>query len=303
MSSLSPPEQRDFERLLEMGGGYVLNFTDRSFAEFVVDTVGLDIGLPKYCAFGASKAKRLRAFWRLEADLIVGRLLSGLVEYIESDERGPKPTAPLLGRCRAAALRLQGGMAGLAPLKDAVEPLDLAYLEKQIARMEAAVSSDPALAIGTAKELVESVSKTVLRERGNPAPEDLDLHPLAKRMLSQLQTEHLLDATSEAGAEIVRRILANLASVTQGVGELRNKHGTGHGKEGRTADVDPSLALLAVCASAAYCRFVLHVHRAHPSAGSGLHAWSPGAGERPVQADSTQPINSEPGAVRPRLSS
>jgi hypothetical protein len=201
---------------------------------------------------------------------------------LETDERRPKPAGPLLDRCKAASLRLQAGTAGLAPLKEAIEPLDLAYLEKQIARMETAVSSDPALAIGTAKELVESVSKTVLRERGNPAPEDLDLHPLAKRLLAELQAKGLLDATSEAGAEIVRRILANLASVTQGVAELRNKHGTGHGKEGRTEEADPSLALLAVCAAAAYCRFVLHVHRSHPPAGSGVHAWTPGDGAGPA---------------------
>jgi hypothetical protein len=284
MSSLSPSEQRDFERLLEMGGGYVLNFTDRSFAEFVVDTVGVDIGLPKYSVFGGSKAKRLRTFWRVEEDGVVGKLLGGLVQYLETDDRGPKPAPPLLARCKAAALRLEAGAAGVALLRAAVEPLDLPYLDRQIARMEGAVSSDPALAIGTAKDLIESVSKTVLRERGSPAPDNLDLLPLAKRLLQQLQGEHLLDATSQPGGEVVRRVLANLTSVAQGIAELRNRHGTGHGKEGLTADADPSLALLAVCAAAAYCRFVLHVHRSHSPAGSRVHAWTVGDGQGPGPA-------------------
>ena len=38
MSDLTFTEKRKFEQLLKMGSGYVLDFSNRSFAEFVLDT-------------------------------------------------------------------------------------------------------------------------------------------------------------------------------------------------------------------------------------------------------------------------
>ena len=62
-----------------MGGGYVLDFTDRTFAE-LFDRYEVTIDSEKYEYNGTSKAKRLRAFWEIEPDLLVGRVLSEMVE-------------------------------------------------------------------------------------------------------------------------------------------------------------------------------------------------------------------------------
>lgn len=43
MSDLAHLEKRQFERLLQMGRSYVLNFSNGTFAEFVTDSVGRDI--------------------------------------------------------------------------------------------------------------------------------------------------------------------------------------------------------------------------------------------------------------------
>lgn len=58
MSDISFTERRLLESLFEMGGGYVLDFSDRTFNEFIVDAVQKDIDDPKYGQ--ESKAKRLR---------------------------------------------------------------------------------------------------------------------------------------------------------------------------------------------------------------------------------------------------
>lgn len=47
-----------------------------SLPNFFRDTVNIDIYAPK----GNSKAKRLRAFWEIESDQLVGKVLSGLLE-------------------------------------------------------------------------------------------------------------------------------------------------------------------------------------------------------------------------------
>jgi hypothetical protein len=43
MADLTPQEKRMFERVLEMGSGYVLSFCNRSFDEFVHDSTSRDI--------------------------------------------------------------------------------------------------------------------------------------------------------------------------------------------------------------------------------------------------------------------
>lgn len=73
MSSLKMLERGCFEELFDMAGGYVLNFTNRTFSEFLRESAGVDIYSDKYAISGDSKARRLRAFIELEEDTVVGK--------------------------------------------------------------------------------------------------------------------------------------------------------------------------------------------------------------------------------------
>jgi len=81
LSSLTFVEKRQLEDFLDMGGGYVLDFSNRTFQEFVFDAVKIDIYAGKYDDKGGSKANHLRCFWEKEGDPLVGRLLKAMVEY------------------------------------------------------------------------------------------------------------------------------------------------------------------------------------------------------------------------------
>lgn len=85
MSSLKTIEKKVFEDLFGMASGYVLDFTNNTFAEFFRDTVNIDIYDDKYSFNGESKAKRLRAFWEVEPDSAVGTVLSELLEVWKYD--------------------------------------------------------------------------------------------------------------------------------------------------------------------------------------------------------------------------
>lgn len=76
MATISFQEKRVIEDFMEMHGGYVLNFSDRTFQIFVADVTGIDICLEKFFVNGGSKANRLRTFIRLESDYTIGKLLS-----------------------------------------------------------------------------------------------------------------------------------------------------------------------------------------------------------------------------------
>lgn len=80
MSSLKSTDRILFEKLFGMETGYVLNFNDRSFRGFVVESTGIDIFDGEY-AVSMSKAKRLRLFLEKENDYVVQKLLKDLVTY------------------------------------------------------------------------------------------------------------------------------------------------------------------------------------------------------------------------------
>ncbi len=83
MANLSMREKANFEELFEMGGGYVIDFSNNSFARFVGDVINIDIyngpGYTEYC----SKANKLRQIWSDEPDNVVGTLLGELISYYE----------------------------------------------------------------------------------------------------------------------------------------------------------------------------------------------------------------------------
>lgn len=68
------------ERVLKMGGGYVLNFGDKSFADWFAQFL-IDIDEDRYSAHGTSKANRLRTFLAMTNPPLVGRVLNELIDY------------------------------------------------------------------------------------------------------------------------------------------------------------------------------------------------------------------------------
>ena len=83
MSSLSDIDKRYLESILDMGSGYVLDYTDGTFGEFF-RRHRVSIHGEKYRTYGTSKAKKLRSFWEQEPDALVGRVLSELLDSYEA---------------------------------------------------------------------------------------------------------------------------------------------------------------------------------------------------------------------------
>lgn len=84
MSTLNTNEKQLLEKLFQMGGGYVLNFSDRTILEYFRDDVGINIYDEKYNYASGSKANRMRGFWQVADDALVGKSLEKLLEYIDN---------------------------------------------------------------------------------------------------------------------------------------------------------------------------------------------------------------------------
>ena len=112
MSSLTAVDKRYLEKILNMGGGYVLDFTDATFEEFFKHH-DMHIHSDQYQTYGTSKAKKLRAFWERESDALVGSVLSEMLDnyQAECDLNGREPDTGLLAKSREIIARLSGKAA------------------------------------------------------------------------------------------------------------------------------------------------------------------------------------------------
>lgn len=116
MNFLNSIEKKYCEDLLGMSSGYVLDYSNAKFAEFFRECVQIDIEGDKYFFNGESKTKRLRAFWELESDRVVGKVLNDLLEIWRY--KNPTPDNSSQGRYELAlknANRLQGKVQHCEP--------------------------------------------------------------------------------------------------------------------------------------------------------------------------------------------
>ena len=135
----------------------------------------------------------------------------------------------------------------------------------EIRRLESAVEHDPPLAIGTAKELVETCCKTILTRRNIPFTKSEDLGELTKKQTKELQLVPEGITDENKGADNIRLILRNLTQLTNNLAQLRGLYGTGHGRDGQHRGLQPRHARLAVASAIAFVDFVVatYHHREH----------------------------------------
>jgi hypothetical protein len=129
-------------------------------------------------------------------------------------------------------------------------------LQQHLDRIGANLSSDPAAAIGSSKELAESAFKFVLDDYGVAYEKRDDMLDLYKRTAKALRIDREAVPDSAKGSQAAQRVLQNLATAVQSLTELRNELGLGHGR------TTPSTALerharLAFNASRTIVEFVL----------------------------------------------
>lgn len=107
-------DMRLIDDLFEMGGGYVLDFSNRTFYEFFNEELGVNIDDPRYEADGTSKAKRLRYYLRNARCEDAVKALLALWEYRESMRRRSGENEKLPGH-RLEFFHLIRRLGGKAP--------------------------------------------------------------------------------------------------------------------------------------------------------------------------------------------
>lgn len=162
----------------------------------------------------------------------------------------------IAGRPKYKARKVGEVQPDLNDAKRVAEALDASWMNKEILRAERAIETDPDLAIGCAKDLVESCCKTLLAKLGEEVPKGADFPEVVKKTVKALKLTRDDIPDSAKGADIVRTVLSNLSAITKGMNELRNLYGTGHGRGGDHKGLEPRHARLAVMAATTFVVFV-----------------------------------------------
>ncbi|HQO21059.1 MAG TPA: abortive infection family protein [Acidobacteriota bacterium] len=157
-------------------------------------------------------------------------------------------------------LKAQAQSPTVEDLSTSAGGLDSRILSQQIDRMRNSIEDDPDLAIGTAKELVETTCRTILADYGVAVDIDWDVIRLVKetRKILKLIPEDIPD--NAKGAQIIKKLLGSLGQVSQGIAELRNLYGTGHGRDGQFKGLGSRHARLAVGAATALATFLFETY-------------------------------------------
>lgn len=221
MSDLSLIEKRKLEKLLEMGGGYVLDFSNNTLAEFVLESSGKDIYDEKYNYASGSKANRLRAFWNKEPNHVVSKLITDLLEYLR-EYRPDSAQGSLYVDCRGIAQRLRQS----APVDEieAISPnsggRDFEVLARSV--RETLDRNEPEAGLDRLHTFVVRYIRVLCDKRAISADRDKPLHSLFGEYVKRLRQDGLLES------EMTGRILKSSISTLEAFNRVRNEQSFAH---------------------------------------------------------------------------
>lgn len=152
--------------------------------------------------------------------------------------------------------------AVLDDLQAAAKQLVISDVTEHAARIRRGLHDDPAQAVGSSKELLETVLKAVLDLHGTGPETRLGIPKLVKQANLALGLDAAGVRDDDPGAAHRRQLLGSLATIVNTAGEVRNAgFGTGHGTSQAPA-LDVATARLVVAAAVAVATFYIEAHAA-----------------------------------------
>jgi hypothetical protein len=129
-------------------------------------------------------------------------------------------------------VKVRGSFHGDAPVAIAREELltDSGVFHEHLKRIKKSIANDPASAISSCKELLESFFKLTLDQEGVEYPAKDDVPDLYKKVGAALQISAESAPGSSKESQTLQMLFRTLVTTVQAVTELRNEIGTGHGR-------------------------------------------------------------------------
>lgn len=221
MSGVSGSERRKLEKLFGMGSGYVLNFSDRTFGDFF-DEYRVEIDVERYRVRGTSKANRMRTFWEMDANHVVGRVIGGLIDYASGEQCFGDSNPVLIDDCRRIAQRLLSDqpVAELDALAATADERDFEVVAEHA--RDAIEKNQPEGALDRLHTFVIKFVRIACESHGIEINRDKPLHSVFGEYVRALRDGGHLEST------MTERILKSSISVLEAFNSVRNNKSLAH---------------------------------------------------------------------------
>lgn len=225
MVQLKHSDRRILEDALDMSSGYVLNFSDRTFAEFF-DDLGITIYQDKYGFNGTSKAKHMRAFIQVEDALTVCRVLRELWQHREGIPQYQQAEPPGQLKVRFFALLDKIERGSEVPLTDTIERFARDQtLDELVASIERDIGANrPAAALDRLHTYCMKKFGHLLDVRGIQWERSEPLHSRVGKYAKALSQDRGL-------REVTAQIIKNAIGVFDKFNHVRNNQSLAHDNE------------------------------------------------------------------------
>lgn len=227
MAKFTSIETMKLEKFLGMGGGYVLDFSNRTFQQFIFEHSHRDIYDDRYSSGGNSKANRLRTFWHIESGPVVAKLMTDLLEYwkarkLTMGEDLNKLDEALYEDCLKIAARVRNDsiVDDVDAFQPNVEDKNFQVLA-QIIR-ESIEKNEPEKALDRLHTFVVKFLRKLCDRHGISYTGDTPLHTLFGSYIKCLKNQNLIES------EMTERILKSSISVLEAFNDVRNKQSLAH---------------------------------------------------------------------------
>ncbi len=227
MSDLSSIEKVKLEKLFEMGYGYVLDFSNRTIQEFILDSVAIDIYDNKYDYASGSKANRLRAYWNKESNYLVRKLISEMLEYwktqkLLNSQDICQAEQNLFDECQKIAERLNqdSTVEHIEAIQPYSDDRDFSLLAKSI--REGIQRNEPEAELDRLHTYVVKYIRQLCDKHGIVYDKNTPLHSLFGGYVKYLRQNKMIET------EMTERILKSSISIMESFNKVRNEVSFAH---------------------------------------------------------------------------
>jgi len=228
LTELHYKEKFLIEKLFEMPSGYVMDFSNRTFEEFIYDSIRVNIYDDKYFYASGSKANRLRGFFSEEPSYKVGELLTALLDYwhtkaiakeygfdFEKDENIYKECLKIASRLKEETI-----VEEIAVIKEIEDDRDFSLLAKSI--RESIDKNEPEVALDRLHTYVMKFIRQLCENHKIEIKKDESLNAIFGKYVKFIVANEKIESI------MTERILKYSIHVIEAFNDIRNNRSFAH---------------------------------------------------------------------------
>lgn len=242
MAVLNYQKNETIEDFLGMKSGYVLDFSNRTFQEFIYKAVKKDIYDPVYNYASCSKANLLRRFIEIEHSSTVGKLIDEFCQYwyvktqrghlqrFQGDEFLYNETLKIVEQLKTE--KIVENIEAIRP--NNVEDKDFETLAKNI--RESIEKNEPELSIDRLHTFTFKYIRTLCKKHEVSFQKEESLNSIFGKYIKYLSSQNLLES------EMSEKILKYSINILDAFNDVRNNKSLAH--DNPILNYDESLLIL-----------------------------------------------------------